>query len=248
MKASLLAIVLLIGAALAFATPAFAQTPPATPAAERTSVPGHLLQVVFGPRPAGTTSFAFPETDGLPHFDGAAAVRNQLGSLAPTSLAGYTTTYAGADGSPARFQLQVLFANPDGVRVVRLNGWTKTGPFLMSVPANSPVTAVEQTRIGGLDALTLLPTAAVAGGIGPRTIFLTDGASVWRLELDGFTSNDDALALAALVAASVTAPAPPGTGNSGPDAPAPMLELVAAASAAGIIAALYARRRMHDGG
>jgi len=143
-----------------------------------------------------------------------AAVRREFGNTVPVAFPGYNVTYAGTDGGRSLFLAQVWFANPDGVRAIRLQAWTKVGDFLMSVPANSPVTEVRQTRIGGLDVLSLLPTAAVAGGIGPRTIYLTNGATIWVVELDGFTDNAEALQVAATLAGIVTTPNPPATGNS----------------------------------
>ncbi len=213
--ANVFAVVAVVLTATGFVSPAQAQTPPAaSPTPVQTSVPGHLLQVLYGPRAAAGFSFAGPDTTGLPHLDGEAAVRREFGNTVPVAFPGYNVTYAGADGGRSLFLAQVWFANPDGVRAIRLQAWTKVGDFLMSVPANSPVTEVRQTRIGGLDVLSLLPTAAVAGGIGPRTIYLTNGATIWVVELDGFTDNAEALQVAATLAGIVTTPNPPATGNS----------------------------------
>lgn len=214
--ANAFAVVVVVLTATGFVSPASAQTPPAaSPTPVETSVPGHLLQVRYGPHAGADFSFAGPDTTGLPHLDGEAAVRREFGNTVPVTIPGYNATYAGADGGRSLFHATVWLANPDGVLAIRLQAWTKVGDFLMSVPANSPVTEVRQTSIGGLDALTLLPTQAVVGGIGHRTIYLTDGATIWLLELDGVDDNAEALRVAAALAAIVATPNAPGTGNSG---------------------------------
>ena len=192
-----------------------AQTPPSgTPPTTQTSVPGHPLQVLYGPHPGSAVSHAHPDVSGLAHMDGVAALAREFGNRVPTRLPGYQVTQAGADGGRALFQAQVWFTSDDGSRTIHTNSWTKTGDFVTTVPADSPVTEIRQTNIAGLAALTLLPTPAVSGGIGPRTIYLTDGATVWVLELEGFTRNSDALEAAAAFAAVVTTPAPPAVGDS----------------------------------
>jgi hypothetical protein len=86
-----------------------------------------------------------------------------------------------------------------------------------SANANSPVTEVTQTTVGGLAALTFLPTAAVADGDGPRTVWLTDGNTIWLLEIEGFTDNVAAMQLVETIARIVTTPGAPATGT-GPHA------------------------------
>ncbi len=189
---------------------AAAQAPP-TPA--QTSVPGHPLQVRFGPTPSTETSLAGPNTEGLARFFGAEAVRRQFGYLVPTTLPGFLVTAAEGRGSPGLFDASVWFRGTGGPTTVRISGWTKVGVFLIAVPANSPVTEVTQTTISGLQALTLMPTAAVVGGLGPRTIYLTDGSTIWSIEIEGFSDNSAALELVRTAIEIVTVPGPPGTGT-----------------------------------
>lgn len=187
-------------------------TGPGTP--PRTSVPGHPLQVLYGPQPPGTgNSFADPDVSGLPRTIGIQEVRQRVPQAFPSSLAGYWVSHASAQISATAFHAQANYRG-EGDRLLILRSWTKVGEFVITVPANSPVTDVQQTQIEGLAALTLLPTPAVVGGIGPRSIYLTDGKTIWFLELSGYSDNAEALALAAEVARAVRAPGPPGTGTS----------------------------------
>ena len=190
---------------------ASAQTPP-VPA--RTSVPGHPLQVVFGPTPGSATSFAGPNTEGLPTLSGAEALRREFGSTVPTAVPGFRFANGTGVGGRNKFNASVDFAGDDGVKNFRLLAWTKTGDFIYAAPANSPVTDVQQTKIGELHALTLMPTPAVVGGLGPRTIYMTDGKVIWLLEPNGYTDNAEALALARTIAGIITTPGAPSVGNA----------------------------------
>ncbi len=197
------------------ATPVATAQPSATPSAPpRTSIPGHPLELRFGPTPATSTSFAFPDTSGLPTYAGASAVRREFGDTVPTLVPGFTLESAGSTGGRERFSATATFVGPREQTRLRVDAWTKTGPFVMAVPANSPVTEVRQIYLGGLAVVTRMPTPVVAGGIGPRDIWMTDGNVVWHLEPTGYTDNALVIDLVERIAGIVTSPAPPDSGNS----------------------------------
>ncbi len=247
MKTYLFAMLVLIGATMALTTSASAQAPPTPVTATRTSVPGHPLQVRFGATPASEQSLALPNTAGLAAYSDAQTMRSQLGVAVPAALPGFYVKSAEGSGRAERFSATVFFAESTGTKTVKVAAWTKTGDFLIAVPANSPVTEVTQTTVGGLSALTLMPTPAVAGGIGPRTVYLTDGRTVWLLEIDGFSDNASAMKLVETVARIVTTPGAPATGTSmnadRSGSPTEALYLVLGAALVVVSAATWLRSR-----
>lgn len=182
--------------------------------AVRQPLPDHPLRIRFGPTPATEQSFAFPDVADLPSVT-LGELRRLLPRSAP-ALAGYTAINGGARVSPQaaeRFSAQVTYQGP-GDRLFVLASWTKTGDFLMAVPASSPVTDVQQTYVDGLAVLSLMPTPAVAGGIGPRTAWITDGSIIWRIDFQsGYTDNEDAFAVITALARKLPEPLPPPTGT-----------------------------------
>ena len=182
--------------------------------AVRQPLPGHPLRIRFGPTPATEQSFAFPEVGDLPSVT-FGDLRRLLPRSAP-ALAGYTAIEGDARIGPQgaeRNEAQVSYRGP-GDRLFVLHSWSKTGEFLMAVPANSPVTDVQQTYVDGLAVLSLMPTPAVAGGIGPRTAWITDGSTIWRIDFQyGYTDNEDAFSVVVALARKLTEPLPPPTGT-----------------------------------
>jgi hypothetical protein len=198
------------------ATPSPSPSPSASGTAippQRTSIPGHPLQLRFGPGSANETSYGFPNVDGLLLITDALSLRRLAPQAAPLSLQGYELVDASGQVGRGVFSTRFRFRVP-GQRLLTISAWTKTGDWVMTVVANSPVTDAQQTTIGGLAALTLLPTPAVLSDYAPRDIWMTDGATIWHLDFAfGYTSNAEALALAEEVAKAVQSPAPPDTGS-----------------------------------
>jgi hypothetical protein len=136
---------------------------------QRTSIPGHPLQLRFGPGTANETSYGFPNVDGLPLITDALSLRRLAPQAAPLSLQGYELVDASGQVGRGVFSTRFRFRVPEQ-RLLAISAWTKTGDWAMTVVANSPVADVQQTTIGGLAALTIMPTSAVVGGVGPRWI------------------------------------------------------------------------------
>ena len=217
------------------------------PAAE-TSVPGHPLQVLYGPQPPGSEQLGGSEdTSGLPSFDTLAGIRRVAPQALPATLQGYWLVDASGHAGNGLFSAQARFRG-DGDRLLVIRSWTKTDAFVKVVPANSPVTEVRQAYLEGLAALTLMPTPAVVGGIGPREIWMTDGATIWYLDFGvGYSDNAEALALAAEVARAVQSPGAPATGTAygaGTDGWVPLWAILigAGGALAGAAAATLVRR------
>jgi hypothetical protein len=253
-----LAILAGLTAALVAMAPVAAQTPsPATPVSTapasptptlppQTSVPGHPLQVVFGPHPAGTTSYGEPVTEGSPTYSDVTAVRREFGNLVTTAVPGFTLTSLTATGVRDRFTSGAVLLDDAGRRFLKIGTWTKAGPFVMVVPANSPVSVVRQTTLDGFAALTIMPSAAVVGGVGPRTVVLTDGKYIWSMDLEGFTDDNGATELALAIVGRALEPGSPATGNGAARPPgatmAPALLGIGAFLAAIVLLAVAKRR------
>jgi hypothetical protein len=176
-----------------------------------------LLQVVFGPQPPGfANSYGGPEEHpSLPAVMNLAEMRRFAPRSLPAALTGYwLSDFGGGFGGHRLFSAQASFRG-EGDRLLVIRSWPKTGEFITTAPANSPVTEVQQTYIEGLAALTFMPTSAVADGIGPRWMWMTDGQIIWYLDfVVGYSDNAEALALAAEVARAVQAPGAPATGSA----------------------------------
>ncbi len=158
------------------------------------------------PEPAGDNPFRVSGPDGPPQdlagpegLDAAPAETDvdALGRLIPSfrlladaDRASFALTSAvgrSADGGAA---WTTYYSDEAQRRSLVVAGWTKSDTFNLTVVPDSPVTEATVTAIDGLPALTLLPTAAVAGGLGPRTAFLYHGGIIYRLDGEGFVSDE----------------------------------------------------------
>ncbi len=190
--------------------------------------PQNPLKVFYAPAEGagpGRGGFAFPSLEGLPTVtltDIETIRRDVPGAafLAPEDAAPFPSVRASVTHSrDGRFSSQVLYQDPAAKRYMSVAAWTKEGEFEFVAPGASPVTRVRQTTIGGLYALTIFPTEAVAGGIGPRSVYLTTGDRIYYLEVGAGTFNEDQPVLdiaARLAARYANVPGSPATGNSEP--------------------------------
>lgn len=166
--------------------------------------------------------------EALPSFEGLSTVavtdietirRNLPGAAflspedaAPFPMVNASAVYA-ADG---RFSSSVLYQDQAARRYIRVAAWTKEGEFEFVAPGASPVTRVRQAIIGGLYALTILPTEAVVGGIAQRSVYFTTGDRIYYLEVGAGTFNEDQKVLdiaARLAVRYANVPGAPDTGQ-----------------------------------
>lgn len=180
----------------------------ATPAAsESTPTPGD--------RPGGTPS-PTPDPQNPFHFSGPPVDLNSLAGapgldtvapdtdiakilvqipatrlLAPADLARFKLTAAEGRSNSNGFSSTTYYSDDVRRETVSVGAWNKVGDFNVVVPINSPVTNFQLTYIDGLPALTMLPSANVVGGAGPRTVYLYYAGVIYAIHTDGFVSDPD---------------------------------------------------------
>ena len=139
-------------------TPSPSASPPAAPSPsptgtgaavpQRTSIPGHPLQLLFGPGQSGDATYTFPNVDGLPLITDAPNLWRLAPQAAPRSLRGYELVDASGQAGRDVFSTRFRFRVP-AERLVAISAWTKTGDFVMRVVANSPVPTFSRPPLAG---------------------------------------------------------------------------------------------------
>lgn len=111
------------------------------------------------------------------------------------------------------FSVGAYYRESGSRRTITLGSWTKSGEFLVIGYADSPTQATRQTTILGLPALTTFPTAAMAGGVGTRTVLFTTGDRIYAITAENFDSDQPILALAQTLAVRHGGVKPPASGS-----------------------------------
>ncbi len=127
-----------------------------------------------------------------------AAIRQQMPDtpvLAPADLIRFKLTAAVGRKNASGFGSVTYYSDDIQRQLLSLGAWTKVGNFNLVVPLNSPVTEFRLTTVDGLPALTILPSANVAGGLGPRTVYLYQAGVIYAIHGEGFLSDDSFMSI-----------------------------------------------------
>ncbi len=111
--------------------------------------------------------------------------------LAPADLARFKLTAAEGRRNSNGFVSTTYYMDDAQQQTLSVGAWNKVGDFNVVVPINSAVTNFNLTYIDGLPALTMLPSANVVGGAGPRTVYLYYEGVIYAIHTDGFVSDPD---------------------------------------------------------
>lgn len=159
-----------------------------------------------GPEKGERSDLAVPHLEGEPQV----VTADELTRIAPRagrltadearSLTSHVEVLAAADG---RFFASAMYTAGESA-VVRIESWTPDGSFLLRVPQNSVVTDLQATTVGGQPALTLFPTDAVAGGVGPRDVFVEANGVYYHILTYWLASDSEMLAIVERVLSEVS--------------------------------------------
>jgi hypothetical protein len=111
-------------------------------------------------------------------------------TLAPEDLVRFKLTAAVGRKNADGFGSGTYYRDDSARQFLSLGAWNKVGEFNIVVTPGSPVMDSKVTTIDGLPALTMLPTANVVGGLGPRTVYLYREGIIYAIHGEGFLSDE----------------------------------------------------------
>jgi hypothetical protein len=109
--------------------------------------------------------------------------------LAPADLARFKLTAARGTQNSGGFSSVTYYSDDAQRQTLSVGAWNKVGDFNVVVVLNSPVNDYKLTNIDGLPAFTILPSANVVGGAGPRTAYLYYQGVIYAIHGEGFASD-----------------------------------------------------------